>query len=109
MKDEYILIKTKQFIERLPADEVLSVQRDGRKVLVVAEDREYEYYDSMENVLNHLDDRFYKAHGGLVVNLDKIRLMKDQEIQFYNGYSMFLGRSNFIKAKQKYYSYLKTH
>ncbi len=72
---------------------------------MTADEKQYEYYDSIENVEPNLDGRFFKCHGGCIINLDKVRLMEDQEVLFYNGHSLYLGRTNFIKTKQHYYSY----
>lgn len=108
MGENYILVKTKKYVERIPTDEVLCVQRDGRKIRLTAEDKQYEYYGKIESVEEKLDERFYKCHGGCIINLDKVRLMEDQEIYFYNGESLFLGRTNFIKTKHFYYSYCKS-
>lgn len=105
MKDDYILIKTQSYIEKLPTEEVISVQRDGRRIHIAADNKEYVYYEKMDNVSPHLDERFYRCHGGCYINFDKVRLMEDQEIMFYNGQTLFLGRTNFIKTKQHFYRY----
>lgn len=105
MDDKSILIKTSTAVEKLPTNEVVSVQREGRKIRIVSDEKNYIYYQKMENVEKKLPDNFYRCHGGCYINLDKVRLMEEQEVFFYNGYSIYLGRSNFIKAKQQFYKY----
>ena len=105
MDDKHILVKTGAIVEKVPTEEVVAVQRDGRKLHIVSDNKDYVYYQKMDNVEPKLSDNFYRCHGGCYINLDKVRLMEEQEIFFYNGYSIYLGRTNFIKAKQYFYKY----
>ena len=70
-------------------------------------EKEYIYYEKLENVEGCLDNRFYPCLKGCYINFERISHMSDQRIYFENGYVYDIGRSNFIKTKQKYGSYLR--
>lgn len=105
MERNFILIKTRQYVERIPVEEIMAIERDGRRLTVICEDGEHTFSGNMEEIVPFLGESFYRCHSGCYVNLEKIRRLKDQFIVFFNGYSLYLGRTNFIKAKAGYYDY----
>ena len=43
----------------------------------------------------------------LVVNLDKISMVKEQQVHFKNGSDIYLGKDNYVRTKQKYTAYIR--
>ncbi len=108
MGEQYIPIISGKETARVRISDVVLIERDRRKLHVVTKDRQFHYYEKIENVENLLDSRFFPCLKGCYVNLEHISCMSEQSIYFDNGYVYTLGRGNFIKAKQKYKGYLKS-
>ena len=106
--ERYVPIISGKETAKVNLDDIVLIEREGRKLHVVTERREYRYYEKIDIVEQYLDERFYPCLKSCYVNLEHIAYMEEQEIHFDNGYAFFLGRSNFIKTKQKYKSFLRT-
>lgn len=106
MVEKYITVITGSEAARIKLADIMLIEKDRRKIHMVTQNREYHYYDSMEHVETFLDQRFYPCLKNCYVNLDRISCMAEQNIYFDNGYVYNLGRTNFIKTRQKYRGYL---
>ena len=104
---QFIPLITRKFSLKVWVDDIVYIQKKDRKLKVATDRVCYEYYEKLQNIEPYLDQRFYYCLKSLVVNLDKIDKMTDQTIFFQNGETFFLGRENYIKAKQTYSAYLK--
>lgn len=104
---EYIPVITKKYSCKVDVDDIIYIQQQQKKLMIVTDDEVYSYYEKMENVLEHLDQRFFRIMKRLVVNMDKILLVKEQQIHFQNGDDIYLGKENYIKAKQRYTAHLR--
>lgn len=107
MAEQFILIISGAEAARVSADDIILVEQEGRKLHIVTSCREYRYYEKMSNLETALDGRFYPCLKGCYVNLEHIVSMREPEIRFDNGYVFCLGRTNFIKLKQRYKLFLK--
>lgn len=107
MAEQYINIISGKENARVKVSDVVLIERTRRKLLVVTENREYNYYEKLENVESLLDSRFYPCLKGCYINLEHVSQMSEQCIYFDNGYSYNLGRANYSKAKQKYKGFLR--
>ncbi|MDO4395708.1 MAG: LytTR family DNA-binding domain-containing protein [Clostridia bacterium] len=101
-----ISIKNQQVVANVSVDTVLFIEKDGRKLKVVTDAREYSYYEKMSNIEHLLDNTFFLCRKGCYINLDKVVLMEDQHIVFENGNVYWLGRDNFIKTKKAFVNFL---
>ncbi len=108
MMKGYVPIISGKDTAKVCLDDIVCIEREGRKLHVVTVRREYWYYEKIEIVERYLDERFFPCLKGCYVNLEHIAYMEEQEIHFDNGYAFFLGRSNFIKTKQRYKLFLRT-
>lgn len=109
MKDNYITVAVHGCVRKVTLDEIVYLARDGRKLRLMTDMGEIEFYEKLENVLHVLDERFYPCLKGCYVNLEKISCMDEQQMFFENGASYALGRENFVRTKQKYYHFLKAN
>lgn len=94
-------------IMNVDLDHVVLIERRLRKICIVTDKEEHEYYERLENIIPCLDQRFYPCLQGCYINFEKVSMMKDQEIRFKNEYSFYLGKTNFQKTRRAYKKYLE--
>lgn len=104
---EYIPVITKQYSCKVHIDDIVYIQQQQKKLAIVTDKQAYFYYEKIENILSFLDERFFRVMKKLVVNLEKILVVKEQQIHFQNGADIYLGKDNYVRAKQKYTAYLR--
>jgi len=107
MSERYIPIISGSHTAKVKVSDIVMVERNRRKLHVVTDAKEYEYYEKIENVELFLDGRFYPCLKGCYINFERVSHMEDQRIYFDNGRFFDLGRENYIKTKQKYRGYLR--
>lgn len=105
--EKYIPVITKKYSCKVSVDDIVYIRQHEKKLDIVTEEERYSYYEKMDNVVDYLDDRFYRIMKRLVVNLDKVTMVREQQIYFENGDGLYLGKDNYIKAKQRYTAHLR--
>lgn len=75
--ERYIPVITKHYSCRVDIDDIIYIQQQQKKLAIVTDDEIYSYYEKIENVLDYLDKRFFRVMKKLVVNLDKISMVKN--------------------------------
>lgn len=103
----YIPVITKECSRKISIDDIIYLEQRQRKLAIVTEEDTYVCYERMENIEKQLDGRFYHTLKKLVVNLDKIAMMKEQTLTFQNGTALMLARECYIRTKQIYIAYLR--
>lgn len=105
----YIAVKNRTLITKVLLDEILYIQRDGRKLDMATDAGIFSWYETVQRIEPVLDDRFYRSMTGCYVNLERIKTMGgDCCIQFENGAKLYLGRDNYIRTKQRFFQFLKS-
>ena len=83
------VIKSKE-IHRILTKELLYVEQYQRKIRLVTREVTLETYGRIQEFIPYLGDNFVQCHQSLYVNMDQIRSMKDQSIQFFLSTQSFL-------------------
>lgn len=104
---DYIPIITKKYSCKINTDDILYIEQQQRKLTLVTEQGSYSFYERMDNIIGFLDDRFFRTMKHLTVNLEKILMAREQRIVFQNGETIYLGKENYIRTKQRYVAYLR--
>ncbi|HKM28863.1 MAG TPA: LytTR family DNA-binding domain-containing protein [Anaerovoracaceae bacterium] len=107
MAKDFIDVVKRRYIERVPIDKILYVERNKRKVRIVTTDQTHEFYTTMEEVVEKLDNRFYLCLKYCAINFERVTKMEDQVIYFDTGDTYLLGKDNYGRTKQRYYAYIK--
>ena len=105
--EPYIPVITKNRVVKIYLQDIVYIMKKQRKIVIVAEKEQFAYYGRMEIIKCHVDQRFFFCLQNFVINLDKVDRMEDQTIYFVNGETFWLGRDNYVRAKQYYTAYLK--
>lgn len=104
----YLAVKNKHQVTRVSVEEVMYILRDGRRLIVTTEEKEYVYYERIEAIKSRLSESFYRPLDRCIVNMDYLKsvdVLKRRMI-FRNGDELFLGRDACSKTKAAFYSYL---
>ena len=107
MYEEYLIIMTASVTARIRIRDIVYIERNKRKIRIVTDLEQYEYYEKMKNLEPLLDRRFFPCLKGLYINLNKVVSMHDRIITFEGGQTLLIGRENFLKTAQYYKFYLK--
>ena len=108
MRPEYLPFVSKRMSGMIEVGSIEVIRQKGRQIVIVVsnDENEYVFTGSIEQLTAFLDERFCTSVKGHVVNLSKIKSMKDNCAEFFGGRKMYLGRDSFIKLKQRYNAYL---
>ena len=107
MTIECITISTGRRTTKVNLSDVLYIERNLRKVRIVTDQDEIEYYQRLENLIPLLDSRFFPCLKGCYINFDRVKSMEEQQIIFDCGKRFYLGRTNFIRTRKAYKKYWK--
>lgn len=107
MAKAFIDVIRKNYIERVSIDDILYIERNKRKVRIVTTDQTHEFYTTMEEVVEKLDNRFYLCLKYCAINFDRVIKMQEQVVYFDTGDTYFLGKDNYGRTKQRYHAYIK--
>lgn len=107
MTESYIPIINGRESGKVRVSDVVMIERNNRRLRIVTGEREFDYYEKLDNVTPLLDQRFFPCLKGCYVNFDHVSYMANQEIHLDNGEIFTLGRENFLRTKQRYKLYLR--
>ena len=104
---KYLPVITKQYSRKVEIKDIIYIEQHQRRLVIVTDDETFVYYESMDDIMHYLDKEFYRVMKKLTVNMDRIVLIKEQCLLFDSGQCLYLGKENYIKAKQRFTSYLR--
>lgn len=108
-KKYYLAIRTRNLSTRIDVEDILYLERRSRKVFVVTEGEEIEYYEQFDLVTPLLTEVFIPVRKGLYINLPKVRSVKDNKCIFSCGKEIHLPEKPFSKLKISHNAYYRTH
>lgn len=107
MTRKYIPIRTKKETGRVYLDEIIYVEKNLRKTMLVTEARIVTLYSDMAYIKQFTDERFLDCHRSFLFNMDKIILMTNQTVYLEKGFQVGLGRESFRRGRHIFDAYLQ--
>ena len=102
-----LVIKWQNEVKIIPIEDVVYIEREGRKCHVHVKNEEYSTYVPFQNIAEQLGDFFFlRTHYSYVVNLSEICSFQRNEVFLKNGMKIPVSRSYEKKAKKKFLDYL---
>lgn len=98
----YLLVKAAGNHRRIPVEDILYVENQGRKVILHTKHENIEYYERMNHLEEVLGKGFYRCHRGYLVALSAISGYNNTGILINQGDTIYL-------AKQKYSEFVKIY
>lgn len=103
----YITVVCRRVVRKVYMDDIIYIERNGRKLTIATESEHIEFYEQMKNVCDKLDKRFYPCLQSFLINIEKVDCMENQTIYFHNGEKRPMARDSFVRTKQYFSAYLK--
>ncbi len=72
-EDQSILVETRNDRIRIPFSAIYYVEAREKKVFIRTRNEEYGFYETMEQLMEKLPDRFRRCHRSYIVNMDRVR------------------------------------
>jgi len=103
-KHEVFKVKSGTVVYHIPMDDIIFVEHNGLKSVIVTKDKNIETYETLANLARELPkDKFKQCHRSIWVNIDHIEAVSlgSDKITFRNGMQCSLSRT-FRKEFAKY-------
>lgn len=104
---KYIPVETKKETGRIYLGEIIYIEKQLRKAILVTRTREVAVYCAMEDIKQYTDERFLDCHRSYLFNMDKILRMESQVIYMEHGHHVTLGRESFTRGRRQFRTYLQ--
>lgn len=93
--EESYVIKSKSEHQYVEHSKILYFEAREKKLFLNTQQREYGFYDNMDNLLDELPDYFIRCHRSFVINSHKIKKIRlsDGIIELENGIVVPLSKS----------------
>ncbi|MCQ4637890.1 LytTR family transcriptional regulator [Anaerovorax odorimutans] len=107
MSGKYIPVKTKKETSRVYLDEIIYVEKNLRKTILITDSRTVVLYCDMAYIKQFIDERFMDCHRSFLFNMDKIIIMTNQTVYMEKGHQVGLGRESFRRGRRIFDRYLE--
>lgn len=94
-------VKFKGTISYIPFEEIIFIEKNGKKSILYTESEQYETYENLSVILKQLDDRFFPCHRSYIINVDfvsQIRPKNETYIVYFNRIDQYAHASK-LKIK----------
>ena len=85
---QFINIDNKTIIN---PDEINYIKKDGMKLVFCTNNKNYTTYNSFNNIKNILPDNFIRCHKSYIANIQNIKAINKNTINFHNNLSCEIG------------------
>ncbi|MDR1953047.1 MAG: LytTR family transcriptional regulator [Clostridiales Family XIII bacterium] len=102
-----IIVKNRFITACLDLNEILYVAKELRKVIVYTDEKQYWEYCVMERILDQADERIYRCHHSLAVNMDKIHEITGDGVILCDERELNMCRSALQGTKKAWGKYLE--
>ena len=92
---------------KVKVSDICYITRDDRKLLFDTEYGLKTTNGKMNTVERYLGPEFVRCMSGCIVNLSKVRETKNMIVYFENGKELKLGRTGYVRLKQRFNAYLR--
>lgn len=105
-KSKYLPIINKSESYKLEISDICYISRSSRRILLNTDNEKIKTYSKMDSIEEKLGPEFYRCMSSCIINITKIKQLKDNTVYFENGETLRLGRDSYIRLKQRYNAYL---
>lgn len=98
-------IKSKEYY--VNCENVIMIEAANKKIILYTDSQEFEFYDSMDNLVQKLPKYFFRVHKSYIVNMYKVKEVdyKNMEITLEDELVADLSRSN----KSEFMAYMTAY
>lgn len=104
---EFISVISASKCARIRIEDIEVIEQEGRKLHVIAADREYCFYESMKEIIMCLYGRaFYRPVKGLIINFNHVKEISGNAVTFHSGHVVTMGKNSITRTRASYKKYL---
>lgn len=88
----------------VPFEKIILFESRNKKIIVRTETQEFEFYDTLESVMNSIPDCFMKIHKSFIVNISRI-ISADygaMTVEFDDGSAAYMSRTYKNELKERF-------
>ncbi len=105
--EDVIYIKVRQTLRTVKQDDILYMEKTGRKITVhVCEGEDISFYGKFDALMPLLDCRFVHPHQSYVINMQQISRLGNHEAVMFGGDRIIMGSRCFSKLRKAYDRYI---
>ena len=93
---------------KVKVSDICFITRENRKLLFDTENGLKVTHGKINTLEKYLGPGFMRCMAGCIINLAKIREIRDGIIYFDDGATLRVGRDAYVKTKQKFNAYLRS-
>lgn len=105
-KKEVFSLTLKDGIYQVAVNEISYLESASRVVTMHTAKEQYQYYKKLDEAEQELGDQFVRCHQSYLVNMEKIKELKRESIQLFDGTVIPVSRNNRIQTKEKFLHFL---
>ena len=98
----FLYIKTAGKHRRIPVEDILYVENNGRKVILHTRAEKLEYYERMNHLEEVLGERFFRCHRGYLVALWAVSGYDNTSITVEGGEKVYLSKKKYAEFAKRY-------
>lgn len=100
------VVSNKDGAYRISYNDILYFENELRKIHVHTIDKKISYYGRFEDLQDQLDSRFKRCHNSYIVNISKVKELKEKKFQFENGGIVPISRTYYSEIRKIFLEYL---
>lgn len=104
---KFLLVKSGGGHRRIPVEDILYVENNGRKVILYTKKEKVEYYERMNHLEEVLGEGFYRCHRGYLVAFQAVSGYDNSSITLSTGDKIYLAKQRYSEFVKLYCRYLK--
>lgn len=102
IKRNILKLKSEGHQVYLDARNVIYIEKENRKTKLITADRVYPCYMSLTELLDQLDSRMVRVHGGFIVNMTYLTYIGNDYVELTGGIRIPIGRTFEESLKKQY-------
>lgn len=103
---EFISVIKRAEAAKVYINDIIYIESEARRIHIYTADDKYSIYRKMDEIAEKLPADFYRCHKSCIINLSKVKNMKERLIYFECGTALSVCAEKYTKAVQAYKGYL---
>lgn len=92
-KEMPFIITEENIKKKINQEDIIYIQRRAAKSYIVTKEREYQVYETMTSLNDRLKDNFFRINQSEIVNINKVKEIKNNNLHLKTGESFVIGRT----------------
>ena len=106
-ENKVIVVKTVRETRKIKINDIFYIESDVRLVNIHLKNEVLVSYAKLSDMEERLKGRFLRTHKSYLVNLDKVKSYKNNQLILENGKIIPISRNNASKVKNEIFNYVK--